>query len=552
MFRRNESYKQQDLFGIEQGLTKAQIKMWNDSKEHKFYESFFSVIDEDAFRVLYSEKKSRPNAPVNQLVGSLILKHLNDWTYEELFKNLSFNMLTRHAIGIHNSRQDVFSPASLYNFQNRVIQYLNETGEDLFMKVFDNLTAHQIKTLGIATDIQRGDSFLMGSNIFNSTRMGLLIEVLQRINRILKEDDRMNLSDLFQYYMKHKSNYYCYRLKKEDLQKEMKNIAQVFLEVNTLLSTKGYQGVKEVAIFERVFSEHFIANTSEVSIIPSNELNSGILSSPDDEEATYRKKRQVQSKGFSGHLSETANPENEIQLITDCAVVKNNVDDSTILEARLPKMIEKTPELNEYHADSAYTNERIDLIMKEYEIVQIQSTVRGRKSFAGIEIEIRKNGNIMVSCNGGQSVRAFKKNKMWRADFQYKICEDCHLRDVCNTRIYGVKKGAPKRTLFFEDKKILTHLRLKNINNIPETRRKLRANVEATVKDAKRGMKNNKLRVRGMIKAKYYLIWTAIAINLGRITRYSNQKVSYSNNWTLSTVISKLIQQKETKLNLYQ
>lgn len=47
------------------------------------------------------------------------------------------------------------------------------------------------------------------------------------------------------------------------------------------------------------------------------------------------------------------------------AVHPNNVDDAKILEDRLPEMLEKTPDLNEYHADGLYGNQGVDKIMNE-------------------------------------------------------------------------------------------------------------------------------------------------------------------------------------------
>lgn len=169
MFKKNETYKQYDLFGVTNNLSKKQAKIWDNSIEHSFFENLFSKINENNFSILYSDKKSRPNMPVNQLVGSLIIKHLLNWTYDELFRNLNFNILTRHAIGINSLQDDVFSEASIFNFQNRVIEYFVDTGKDLMTEVFDNLTTDQLKTFGIKTDIQRGDSFLLGSNIFDWT-----------------------------------------------------------------------------------------------------------------------------------------------------------------------------------------------------------------------------------------------------------------------------------------------------------------------------------------------------------------------------------------------
>ncbi len=109
------------------------------------------------FSPLFSSTKSRPNAPINQLVGSLILKHLYDWTYSELFKNLTFNSLTRYAIGIKDPNIDVFSEATIFNFQNRIINYYEKTGKDLVTEVFDKLTAGYLKQFKVLNNRQRGE-----------------------------------------------------------------------------------------------------------------------------------------------------------------------------------------------------------------------------------------------------------------------------------------------------------------------------------------------------------------------------------------------------------
>jgi hypothetical protein len=177
MFKKNESYKQYSLFGVTDSLSDSQRSMMETSIEHSFFVNIFSKINEKDFDVLYSTKKSRPNVPVNQLVGALILKNLYNWTYQQLFMNLNFNLLTRHALGAQSLGGSIFAEASIFNFQNKVIEYYIQTGKDLLTEVFDGLTSAQLKEFGIKTDIQRGDSFLLGSNIFDYTRLQLLIEV---------------------------------------------------------------------------------------------------------------------------------------------------------------------------------------------------------------------------------------------------------------------------------------------------------------------------------------------------------------------------------------
>ena len=198
-------------------------------------------------------------------------------------------------------------------------------------------------------------------------------------------------------------------------------------------------------------------------------------------------------------------------------------------------MIVKTPDLKEYHADENYGSPSVDEIMEENNIVQIQNTMRGRKAYAKMEIKEDEKGNYWVTCEYGQKVRAEKatkgKNaKRRKAVFSYEKCLQCPLKDKCRAKISGVKINRPKRTWYFAEEKIRLHKRLQNINQIPEDRRKLRANVEATVKEVKRGIKNGKVRIRGQKRIKFYLSMTSIAVNLTRIHKYLTDKVLLAPN----------------------
>ena len=92
---------------------------------------------------MYAETNSRPNAPVNALVFLLILIQKKSYTYEEFFKNLHFNLLTKTALGLQQIDEIPFCPAILFNFQNRLSRHHVETEENLLEKAFDNLTLEQ-------------------------------------------------------------------------------------------------------------------------------------------------------------------------------------------------------------------------------------------------------------------------------------------------------------------------------------------------------------------------------------------------------------------------
>ncbi len=524
MFKKNEKYRQHDLFSLTSSLSSKQNSFLNKSVEHSFLINIFSRINEDNFKELYSNKKSRPNIPVNQLVGSLILKHLFNWTYCDLFRNLNFNILTRYAIGINSINEDVFSEATIFNFQKKIIDHYVKTGRDLLTEVFDHLTASQLEEFNIKSDIQRGDSFLMGSNIFDYTRLQLLIEVLLRIYRSIEDVDKLALTDIIKDYTKKTAGQYIFKIEKENLPKEIKKLANIYHEVHSILLKK-YSESSVFMIFNRVYQEHFVILERKIEVIPSNELNSSILMSPDDQDATYRYKRTKSGKGFSGHITETANPENDLNLITDVVVVPNNVDDAKILETRLPIMVEKTPALNEYHSDGGYGSPRVDIIMEGNSIIQIQNAIRGKKAFANFVIRERNSNEYWVTCEYDQTVKAQKSTKgknakSYKAILDYHKCKSCPLGKVCTAKVSGEKINRPIRTWYFSEEKIRLHKRQQNINLIPNERRKLRANCEATIKEVKRGIKNGKVRIRGINRAKFYLSLTSAAVNLTRIHKY--------------------------------
>ena len=77
-------------------------------------------------------------------------------------------------------------------------------------------------------------------------------------------------------------------------------------------------------LLQEGYIRNFTMVEDKLEVIPIQDLPSGILCSPDDPDATKRKKRKINSRGYVGHLSETSNPENKLNLITDMVVAPNN------------------------------------------------------------------------------------------------------------------------------------------------------------------------------------------------------------------------------------
>lgn len=60
-------------------------------------------------------------------------------------------------------------------------------------------------------------------------------------------------------------------------------------------------------------------------------MRAASLQSPDDWEATYRRKRGEDHIGYVANVTETCNPNNPFQLIVKVQTESNNTDDATML-----------------------------------------------------------------------------------------------------------------------------------------------------------------------------------------------------------------------------
>ena len=69
-------------------LTEREKKTLKKSWAKVFADEIFPAIDEERFSVLYSDKASRPNTPVNVIVWALIIKELFDYSDDEIVENL--------------------------------------------------------------------------------------------------------------------------------------------------------------------------------------------------------------------------------------------------------------------------------------------------------------------------------------------------------------------------------------------------------------------------------------------------------------------------------
>lgn len=96
-FAKNE-YQQLTLNDNTFSLTACELRMLERSWAKQFAEKIFPLINEEKFSVLYSDKASRPNTPVNVIIGGMVLQELLDLTDEEFMDSLLFDIRFQYAL----------------------------------------------------------------------------------------------------------------------------------------------------------------------------------------------------------------------------------------------------------------------------------------------------------------------------------------------------------------------------------------------------------------------------------------------------------------------
>ncbi|NHZ72000.1 MAG: hypothetical protein GWP17_02815 [Aquificales bacterium] len=117
--------------------------------------------------------------------------------------------------------------------------------------------------------------------------------------------------------------------------------------------TDDYEDDPAFSVLQRVLGEHFVIEEKETRAKEGSELSAGSLQSPDDLEATFRRKRNEDHVGYVTNVTETADPDNDLQLLLKVQTEANTTDDAKMLADALPGLGERT-DLDTMHGDGRY------------------------------------------------------------------------------------------------------------------------------------------------------------------------------------------------------
>jgi len=261
MFRKNDTHLPWPVFSSIDSLPQKQHQRLEQSWAGAFSHQFFCRIDEQPFAILSSEQDARPNTPVNVLVGFETLNAGFGWRDEAASDHCCFAVQVRSALGSRALREGHCDLRTGYNVRQRVTQHTQETGENLIERVCEQVTDAQIAAFPVQTSNLRMDRTLIASNIRQATWLQVLVEVLQRTQRMLDEADQQRSGDEFAPARKGASGQDIAALRREDDAAHRPRIGAVMQRlVSEVRATYGDEPASQV--LARVFQEHFIVEAS--------------------------------------------------------------------------------------------------------------------------------------------------------------------------------------------------------------------------------------------------------------------------------------------------
>jgi len=420
---------------------------------------------------------------------------------------------------------------SLYNFRERLSCYNLEQGVNLLNLAFEQITDQQLSVLKVKTGQQRMDSTMVASNILDMSRLQLLVEALQRMYRALSEADQQRYAETFAPYLQGHAGQYVYRIKgREAVNEHLHQLGELIQQLLAELQD-GYAQEPAYQVLLRLFGDNFRVEASRVHAKANQELASGCLQSVDDLEATYRKKGQRKYKGYVVNLSETCDPQNELQLITQVQVAPNNVDDTRLLAEGLPNLKERTG-VEELHTDGGFAGPTVAPVLEQCQVELIPSGIRGREpepgklNLADFALELAESGRPeKITCPQGQTVavQPSQRKKSFQADFDQEICQTCpaHLEGRCPAR------PGKRRTTFrlaFSPSQLSAAQRRRRMKTRGEQGKNPRAAIEGTIREVKHPYPGSKLPVRGLFRMTALMVSSAAMTNVRRINHYLERK----------------------------
>jgi hypothetical protein len=531
-FRKNSS-QQMSIFDTTFSLTEREKKALERSWAKIFAEDVFPQIDEERFSVLYSDKASRPNTPINVIVGALVLKELFGISDDEIVDNLMLD--PRYQLALHTTsyQEQPLSDKSLSRFRVRCYNYEETYGIDLYHGFVTNLAEASAKMMSIDKRIRRMDSLMVEANIRKLSRMELLYTCISKLVTYLHKNGHDDLiGHMAHYYDPNDFNKVIYHCSDVDVEERFKVLLK---DADTLLERcdGSFDEVTEYQLFVRCLSEQTIVenNTRRLRTKEDKSMDSALMQSPVDPDATFRTKAGKQHRGYTANVEESVGANGSI--ITDYQFDSNNKSDSEFLKEHLEHIGHQDEETT-IVADGAYSGDENVNAAADQNIKLVTTDLLGKDvdPIMGA-FQFSEDGTKVLQCPAGNVPKTNWYNKQSgqvNVSFPRECCAGCPYQQNCHPKIF---KRVSKLTVSNKMKNRAIIQRRMQTDEFKMLAR-LRNGVETVPSLLKNQFNVNKMRVHGLIRCKFNFGSKIAALNFRKLFRFRMGSGHYAPNPVLA------------------
>lgn len=517
--------QQLSLFDSLAFLPERKQRILEKSWARKFSDHIFTKIDETIFAPLYSEKSnSRPNAPINVIVGALILKEFIGLSDDEILEECECDF--RYQYALHTMSFDVqpISDRTFSRFRERNAAYELTTGTDLIHTCMVSLAEEIRKFMDIEPTIKRMDSMMIEANIRKMGRLELLYTCLSNLVKQISRDGHVEMLDgLTAYADPNNRNRVVYYEQKIP---QSERIQKVIDDATGLLPLckNDYEYTEDYQLLLRAINEQTKDDGTGKRIPKTKKdgMDSSVLQNPSDSDATFRVKANKQHRGYVANLTETV-AENG-SLITDYQYDVNTHSDASFIKETIADADISDTEISMI-TDGAYNSEEIHRLAAEKNIRVLSTGLLGRKPKEILsEFQVSDDGKSITACPNGNQPKCcsyIKQSDSVRVSFPCGQCEGCPRQRECNpktgqrTAVLVISLKSRKKLL--ESCEIMDAEKRSFIGRI-------RNGVETSPSVIRNKYGVDKMPVRGKLRTKQFFGFKVAALNFAKLIRFLNGK----------------------------
>ncbi len=528
-----KDHKTLNMFDPLEHLGPRRRKLLEGSWAHLFREEILPDLPVHELTVRYSEFHGRPTKELHAMLGLMILQQMHDLTDDEAVDEFAFDFKWHYALNITGGSDEeaYISPKTLWSMRKILTEH------NLYLPLFESVTAKLAKVFDVDTSKQRIDSVHICSNMRHLGRVGLFVATIKKFLRNLKRHHKglfdVLAQELTDRYMTKRGESAFSMVKPSESSRTLETLANDLIYLvdrfrnhPRISSMTSYQLLVRLLKEQCAVGDGGEAGKAKVTVKPNRDVPSDSLQSPSDPDAGYSGHK---GKGYQVQVAETyesSEDKSQPSLITHVSVEPANKSDA---KALIP-FIEDTKNRNlgpeEVLADTLYgSDENVEKAAHEM-YVEVVSPAKGPepgkdKSVSLTDFALSERGKVTSCPQGHAPFRTKHKKERHSAAFDVELCANCPLVGEC-----PVKPGKSGYYLRYDDRAARLAMRRAYERTAEfQDKYRFRAGIEATMSYLDRKTEVKQLRVRGIKAVSCCAFLKAAGVNILRSATFKNRKI---------------------------